>query len=138
MWALARVEWGMTIEEFGELTMGQWEALLTRRTISHRYNCLYSGMVAASVENSAGRTLPENVYKSAFDFVPLPVDVSSKNSLKQNLHTCIALIKFVAPHADMETVRAKAIDSLVQKGYEQGEVNEILEEMFPKWGPKVN
>ena len=123
----------MSLEEFGSLTMGQWEALLKRRDIQHRYQCLYSGMVMSTIGNFAGKALNDGVTLSAFDFVPLPAEDAARDELRQNLRSCVGLILYLQPKADLAMIRGRAMESLAQQGYEPEEVEEIFAEMFPSW-----
>jgi hypothetical protein len=90
-------------------------------------------MVMSTIGNFAGKTLNEGVALSAFDFVPLPAEDAGKDELRQNLRSCVGLILYLQPKADLEIIRGRAMESLAQQGYEPEEVEEIFTEMFPSW-----
>jgi LmbE family N-acetylglucosaminyl deacetylase len=134
MWAMAQDEgWVRSLEEFGRLTPGMFEALKARRAIRHRYACLYAGIAASTIANFAGKTLAENARVSAMDFVPGVQEDSRLDALRHNIQNFVGLIMAFSPQTSVTVVREKLTTNLVQGGYSKSEVDSIFAEMFPKW-----
>jgi hypothetical protein len=127
MWALCRDEWHMSLEEFGKLTMGMYEELTKRRTIRHRFECYYAGLTSSTIANYAGKSLKDGYTVSPLDFVPMPPP-SYLVEIKDQLRVAVSLC--MKTGRDLNVARERARTSLVQKGFEPGEIQEILDEVF--------
>lgn len=69
MWAIAHYDFGLSDEEFGDLTPALFEALLDRKVAAEKKEFLQTGILAAAIINYAGR-IHEGQPVNPLAFVP--------------------------------------------------------------------
>jgi hypothetical protein len=70
MWAIARVDLGLSTEEFSKLTPRKYSALVDRLQARDQKNYMGHGIVASTVANYAPFANPDRKALSPLDFVP--------------------------------------------------------------------
>lgn len=102
LWAIARYDLGITsYDEFGRLTLAQFEALLDRKMEEHRRSMLCAGVVASTVANSAPFGDPKRKAISPMDFVPEYKRRAPEEP--QSIEEQIAIMKSIAESANRKT-----------------------------------
>jgi len=117
------------MEEFGRLTPAMFNALLERREVAFRYQCLCAGLIASTLLNMHMK--PDSTRVSPYDFAPTVADDNERerDRAKQNLVSLFAMIEGSPDF--FERMRDKAIAGLKADGFEDAE--EIFEEVFAAW-----
>ena len=134
MWAVARYDLDLSLEEFEELTPGMFQALCKRRNVRIKYERFANAQTAAAVYN-AHRTKDEQPTVSAFDFVRDEESARKKEHLDRAKRHCKKVMN--APKATREQImeiRRKAIEDLKASGYENAD--DIMNECWPSLKPK--
>lgn len=80
MWAVARYDFGLTDEEFGELTVPQFWLLWQRQQMTFRRDCYLAGIQASATYNVHRTEQKQRVF-TAFDFVPQTADDAEKEDI---------------------------------------------------------
>jgi len=136
LWAIARYDLSLSLEEFEELTPGQFQALCKRRNIRIKYERFANAQTAAAVYNSR-RTKVEDQMIEAMDFVRDGEQAEKRESLRKArtyAQRAIGSLPMGTPEAKVLEVRRKAIADLKAFGREDAE--EIMNEMWPMLRPK--
>lgn len=132
---MARYDFGLSEEEFGELTPGEFSALCKRRNTRIRYERYANALTASAVYN-CNRPNSDDPMVTAFDFVRDEKDAEKRekrNTAKKFVQQALALPLGTAREKFLE-IRLKVINDLKASGYEDAE--EIVNECFPSLKPK--
>ena len=130
MWAWARYDFGLSDEEFGDLTPGEFNALCTRRNIRIRYERYANAITAAAVYN-ANRRSSDDAIVSAFDFVRDEQESEKQERLlkaKKFVRQALALPLGTSREKFLE-VRIKVVADLKASGYD--DATQIVDDCFP-------
>jgi hypothetical protein len=127
---MARYDFLLSDEEFGDLTPGEFNALCKRRNIRIRYERYANALTAAAVYN-CNRSDADSPVVTAFDFVRDDHDVEKREKLlkaKRFMKQSLAL-PLGTPREKFLEIRLKVIDDLKASGYANAE--QIVNESFP-------
>ena len=130
MWAWARYDFGLSDEEFGDLTPGEFNALCTRRNIRIRYERYANAITAAAVYN-VNRRSSDDAIVSAFDFVRDEQESEKQERLlkaKKFVRQALAL-PLGTPREKFLEVRIKVVADLKASGYDNA--TQIVDDCFP-------
>jgi hypothetical protein len=106
-----------------------FQALLERRRVEFRYQCLYSGIVAAAVINT--RLPADATPLSPYDFGALEDVSTDRERIKTNIISLFAMIPSDASPAYLDALRARTVEKLRAEGHADADV--IFEEIFTAW-----
>jgi hypothetical protein len=126
----------LSLEEFEELTPGQFQALCKRRNIRIKYERFANAQTAAAVYNSR-RQKVEDPMIEAMDFVRNEKQAGERESLRKArtyAQRTIGSLPMGTPMEKVLEVRRKAIADLKASGRKDAE--EIMNEMWPTLKPK--
>jgi hypothetical protein len=127
---MARHDFGLSDEEFGGLTPGEFNALCKRRNIGIRYERYANAIVAAAVYN-VNRHDADAPVVTAFDFVRDEKDSEAREKqlkAKRFVRQALALPLGTSREKFLE-VRIKVVEDLKASGYENAV--QIVDECFP-------
>jgi hypothetical protein len=123
------------MEEFEELTPGEFQALCKRRNIRIRYE-RYAHSITASVVANVNRGQDDAVIHP-FDFVRDDESARKKeerNKAKRYAKKVIGNLPPTTPQEKMQEIRTKAIADLKASGHSDAE--EIFDSCWPSLKPK--
>jgi hypothetical protein len=128
---MARYDFCLSDEEFGELTPGEFQALCKRRNVRVKYERFANAQTAAAVYNVNRHSVDDPVV-TAFDFVR----TTEESEKKERLMTAKRFVRDALGGFPMSTtrekfleVRGKVISDLKTSGYEDAE--QIVDGQFP-------
>ncbi len=127
---MASYDFGLTREEFGELTPGEFRALCKRRNIRIKYERYANALTASAVYN-VNRRSEETPTVTAFDFIRDEIDAEKKeqrNKAKSFVKTAFN-VRLGTPMEKILEIKVKVIADLKAAGYTDAE--EIVYECFP-------
>jgi len=127
---MAQYDFGLSDEEFGELTPGEFNALCKRRNIRIRYE-RYAHAITASAIYNCNRADADASIVTAFDFIRTEEDaekLEKLNKAKRFIKQALAL-PLGTDRAKFLEVRGKVIQDLKASGYQDAE--QIVDESFP-------
>ena len=130
MWAWARYDFGLSDDEFGDLTPGEFNALCRRRNIRIRYERYANAITAAAVYN-VNRRSSDDAIVSAFDFVRDEQESEKQERLlkaKKFVRQALAL-PLGTPREKFLEVRIKVVADLKASGYD--DATQIVDDCFP-------
>jgi hypothetical protein len=132
---MARYDFGMTLEEFGKTTPGQFMALIKRQNNRFRRECYLAGVTASMIAN-VNRPDQKAKYWTPWDFVPDPERANKRNDLKSQIMKVFgAMMEFNASPSAMDSARERIVAKLTKQGHT--DVEEVFDEVFPHWEKKV-
>lgn len=135
MWAWARYDFGLSWEEFEELTPGGFLELAKRRNVGIRYDRYANALTAAAVYNSV-RGSEDSPTITAFDFVRNEKDAEKLEKLreaKKYVKTVIGNFPMTTSRERYLDARRKCIADLVASGFENAEA--IFDSVWPSLKP---
>jgi hypothetical protein len=133
---MARHDFGLSDEEFGELTPGEFRALCKRRNVRIRYERYAHALTASAVYN-VNRHSADDPIISAFDFVRDEEASEKREHLlkaKRFVKKVIGGMPIMTPMEKLLEKRLAVIADLKASGYKDGEA--IFDECFPHLKPK--
>jgi hypothetical protein len=129
LWAVARYDFGLTNEQFGELTPAMFVALLERRWQEFRRG-MYGQAVVAAQNYNLHR--PEDAAMlSAMDFIPGSVNTDDEK--QEEVRRNVMAWHSMHPDATSEQIaalRTRVIAGLVKQGYEEAKATEMYDSIF--------
>jgi hypothetical protein len=132
---MARFDFGLSDEEFEELTPGEFQALCKRRNIRIKYERYANAQTAAAVYNTSRYTADDPVV-SAFDFVR-DADAAEKleriRKAKKFITQALSLPMSTSREKFLE-IRTRVIEDLKASGY--GDAEALVNQAFPSLKPK--
>lgn len=127
---MARYDFGLNEDEFGDLTPGEFNALCKRRNVRIKYE-RYANAITASAVYNCNRADSDDPLVTAFDFVRDEREAEKREKhlkAKQFVKQALAL-PFATKREKFLEVRLKVIADLIAGGYEDAE--QIVDECFP-------
>jgi hypothetical protein len=100
MWAIARIDMGLSDDEFGALTPYQFEALLEQLNARRVRQELLNGIVASTVANTGFRA-PEEAATPA-DFMPSELEHADEEPERMSAEVFVAAMKDVFLRAEKD------------------------------------
>lgn len=129
---MARYDFGLTWEEFADLTPKMFQALCKRRNISIKYD-RYANAITASAVYNTSRAKAEDPVIHPFDFVMDEEQAEQKERNRQYRQyinkTIGAAVKAGASREKLIEIRAKAIKDLEKAGRMNAE--ELFDTLWP-------
>ena len=133
---MARYDFGLSWDEFEELTPKMFQALCKRRNVRIKYERYANAQTAAAVYN-VNRHSADDPMVRPFDFIMDDEQASqrvSKIRFKKFIQKTIGQMPFGTPREKLLEVRSKAIGDLRASGCEDPEA--LFNEMWPSLKPK--
>jgi len=135
LWAWAKYDFGLTWEEFEELTPLMFLALCKRRNVAIRYERYANAQTAAAVYNVNRHSADDPIVRP-FDFVMTDEQAFERDQLltiKQFFRSSISHVPRDCPRSKFLEVRANCIRKLTQQGRMDAE--QIFDSMYPSLVP---
>lgn len=132
---MARYDFGLTDEEFADLTPGQFKELAKRRNIGIRYDRYANALTASAVYNT-NRSSEESPILTAFDFIRDEEQAAKLEKLreaKRFIKTAIGQMPMTTPRAKFLEIRRKSIADLTASGYSNAV--DIFDSVWPSLKP---
>jgi len=131
LWAIAKYDLGLSIEEFEELTPGMFQALCKRRNVHIRYERFANALTASAVYN-VNRSSVEDQVVEAFDFVRDETQALQREELrkaKKFASRAIGMLPPTTPREKILEIRLKAIADLKASG--RADAEKIMNDVWP-------
>jgi hypothetical protein len=130
LWSIAQFDFGLSLEEFGRLTPGMFQALQERRQVQFRHHCLYAGIVASTLINIK---LPkDSTPVSPYDFFVGASEAEDESEreleeIKKNIVSAFSMFPNPTPDK-LQELHERSVKSLKERGYADAE--KIMAELF--------
>lgn len=133
---MARYDFGLSLEEFAELTPGEFQALAKRRNTAIKYDRFANALTASAVYNTHRHNVDDPVI-SAMDFIRDDDKAEKREKVlkaKRFVNKVISSMPITTPRETLIEKRKKVIMDLKASGYENAEA--IFDECWPSLKPK--
>jgi hypothetical protein len=122
MWVFARYWFGLTLEEFGELTPKDFWDLWQQRQVEFKRNCYLQGITASMIAAAHGA---ENI--TPFDFIGKTAEEVQRDAIVRTLQKTHNELQRVFPER-LPQARISCLANLQSRGIPNAE--KIIEEVF--------
>lgn len=137
LWAWARYDFGLTFEEFEELTPTGFRELSKRRNTEIKYERHAAAQSAAAIYN-VNRQKVDDPILTAMDFVRTDEQAAKRERLmkaKRFINRALGTLPIMTPVEKILEKRGMVIKDLLADGYENAE--QIVNEVYPHLIPSV-
>lgn len=133
MWALCRAEYGISCEEFQELTLAQIEALEERRAITVRHARFNAALISSTLVNL--NRPPDSEALSPFDFLAgyeRDPEEEERRAARNAVKKAVAIAFTEMRHLPPERIQAEKV-AMIARMREDGvdDPEELIREVFP-------
>lgn len=132
---MAKYDFGLTLEEFEELTPGGLWALGKRRNVAIKYDRFANALTASAVYN-VNRGDADAPVVTAFDFIRDEKDAAKRERIREAktyIKKVIGNAPMTTPMEKFQEIRRNAIKDLQASGYDNAE--DLFNEVWPHLKP---